>query len=185
MHKFVLASASPRRQELIKFLNIDFIVHPSDAEEVINNDLNFEEVVMEIASAKAKDISHLYEDKYTLGFDTLVIHNEKALGKPKNDEEAFNMLRDLSGETHRVLTGVCITKGDFIKTIYGQADVTFNELTDQEIIDYIKTKDPMDKAGSYGIQDHGAKFIQKIDGDFYTVMGLPIAQLYNEIKNLK
>ena len=185
MSKFVLASASPRRSELIKFLNIDFIVHPSNAEEVINHDLTFEEIVMDIASMKAKDISPLYKDRYTLGFDTLVIHNNKALGKPKSESEAFDMLKELSGETHRVLTGVCITKGDFTKLFYGEALVTFNNLTDIEINDYIKTKDPMDKAGSYGIQDHGAKFVKKIDGDFYTVMGLPIAQLYNEIKKLK
>ncbi|MFK5884181.1 MAG: Maf family protein [Candidatus Izemoplasma sp.] len=184
MFKVILASASPRRKELLALLDLEFTVHPSNAEEIINNELSFEDVVIDIAKIKALDISKLYPNEYVLGFDTLVIHNNKALGKPRDEADAYKMLKELSGDTHRVLTGVCIIKGDYINTFYNDALVTFNELTDSEIEDYIKTKEPMDKAGSYGIQGHGAKFVNKVNGDFYTVMGLPISKLYHELKKL-
>lgn len=183
-NKFILASNSPRRHELLKYLISDFEIVSSDIEEIIDELLTNEEVVMDLALQKAQDISNKNKDIYVLGFDTLVILDGKPLGKPINKEDAFRMLKLLSSRTHRVLTGCAIVKNDYQDIFYEYADVTFADMTDQEIYSYIDTNEPMDKAGSYGIQGHGAKFVKKIDGDFYTVMGMPIHKLYERLKVL-
>jgi len=183
-NKFILASKSPRRHELLEFLIDDFCIESSDIEEIIDESLTNEEVVMDLAFQKAQDISNNNKDVYVLGFDTLVILDGKPLGKPKDEEEAFKMLSALRGRTHRVLTGCAIVMNDYIDTFYEFADVTFTNITDEEIRKYIETKEPMDKAGSYGIQKHGAKFVTKVNGDFYTVMGMPIHKLYERLKVL-
>ncbi len=182
--KFILASKSPRRHELLEFLIDDFSIEASDIEEIIDEFLTNEEVVMDLAFQKAQDISIKHKDVYVLGFDTLVILDGKPLGKPKDTDEAYEMLSALRGRTHRVLTGCAIVMNDYTDTFYEFADVTFTNMTDEEIYSYIDTKEPMDKAGSYGIQKHGAKFVTKVNGDFYTVMGMPIHKLYERLKLL-
>ena len=182
--KFILASKSPRRHELLEFLLDDFRIASSDIEEIINETLTNEEVVMDLALQKAQDISNDNKDYYVLGFDTLVILDGKPLGKPKDTSEAFEMLSALRGRTHRVLTGCAIVMNDYKDTFFEFADVTFTNMSDEEIYSFIETKEPMDKAGSYGIQKHGAKFVTKVNGDFYTVMGMPIHKLYERLKVL-
>lgn len=182
--EFILASNSPRRNELLKLLDIKFTVLASDICEEIMNDLTNEEVVMDLALQKAKHISGLHPNHYVLGFDTLVILNNTPLGKPVDDQDAFRMLKALSGKTHTVLTGCAIVKGSFEEIFYDSAEVEFAELTDDEIYQYIASKEPFDKAGAYGIQGIGAKFIKKINGDYYSVMGMPVHKLYHRLKNL-
>ncbi len=181
---FILASKSPRRHELLQFLIDDFKIETSDVDEIIDESLTNEEVVMDLALQKAQDISSKNKDAYVLGFDTLVILDDKPLGKPKDDIEAYEMLKALSGRTHRVLTGCAIVMNDYKDTFFEFADVTFTDISEEEIYRYIETREPMDKAGAYGIQKHGAKFVKKVNGDFYTVMGMPIHQLYEKLKVL-
>ena len=182
--EFILASISPRRHELLKFLIKDFKIIASNIEEIIDESLTNEEVVMDLALQKAQDISNKNKDVYVLGFDTLVILDGKPIGKPKDNDQAYDMLRSLSGRTHRVLTGCAIVMNDYNEVFYEYADVTFTNLTDEEIYHYISTKEPMDKAGAYGIQGCGAKYIEKVNGDFYTVMGMPIHKLYKRLQEL-
>ncbi len=182
--KYILASKSPRRIELLKILNIDFIVIPSNICEEIKKELTNEEVVMDIALQKAEDISSLHLDKYVLGFDTLVILDGVPLGKPKDEEDAFRMLKLLSGRTHTVLTGCAIVNNIYRDSFYSSAEVTFHDMSDKEIKEYVDTKEPLDKAGAYGIQAYGSKFIKEVKGDYFTIVGLPIAKLYNRIKVL-
>lgn len=183
--KFILASSSPRRKELLKFLDIDFKIVKSDIEEVIDETISNEELVMSLAFQKAEDVSKRHPGIYTLGFDTLVILDGKPLGKPKNHQDAFNMLRSLSGNKHTVLTGCAIVKDDYKDLFYDHCEVIFNEMSDQEIEEYLATDEPFDKAGAYGIQGYGAKYIRYIKGDYYSVMGMPIQKLYNKIRDLK
>ena len=183
-NKFILASKSPRRIEYLKILDLDFEVIPSNVEEVIKKNLTNEEVVIDIAFQKACDINRKHPGRYVLGFDTLVILDGVPLGKPRDEKDAFRMLKLLSGRTHTVLTGCAIVKEEYKDSFYGSSEVTFYEMTDDEIIEYIKTKEPLDKAGAYGIQAYGSKFIEKVNGDYFTIVGLPIAKLYKKIKEL-
>jgi septum formation protein len=183
--KFILASNSPRRKELIEYLGIDFKIDPSDIDEVIDESMENEDLVMSLAYQKAYDVSKRYDEEYVLGFDTLVILDGKPIGKPNNRDDAFEMLKALSGNKHTVLTGVAIVKGNYKDLFYDHAQVIFNEMTDAEINDYLDTGEPFDKAGAYGIQGYGAKYIRYIKGDYYSVMGMPIQKLYNRIETLK
>ncbi len=182
--KLVLASSSPRRVELLKVLVEDFIVDPSNIEEIIDNSLTNIDVVKSLALQKAVDVSKRWPGQYVLGFDTLVILDDIPLGKPKDKEDAYQMLKKLSNRKHTVLTGCAIVKDDYIDTFYDYAEVIFNRLTDEEIYEYIDSNEPMDKAGAYGIQGFGARYIKYIKGDYYSVMGLPIQKLYNKFKDL-
>ena len=183
--KFILASSSPRRKDLLKYLEIDFTVISSDIEEIIDRSLSNEDVVMSLAYQKAYDVSLTNKDTYILGFDTLVILDGVPLGKPKDRLEAFKMLKSLSGRKHLVLTGVAIVKNDYKDLFFDHAEVIFNEMSDSEINEYLDTDEPFDKAGAYGIQGYGAKYIRYIKGDYYSVMGMPIQKLYNKIRDLK
>lgn len=182
MNKIILASKSPRRIELLSLLNVDFDTIPADIDEQIdiNNDLKKE--IEKLSFQKANHIYQNNKDALVIGADTIVSINDKVLGKPKSYEHAKDMLRLLSNNTHIVITGVTIISKDKVETFSSIAKVTFVELSEQEIDDYIKTNEPMDKAGAYAIQGIGAKFIKHIDGDFYTIMGLPIAELYQRMK---
>ena len=154
---------------------------PSDAEEITTK-TEPQEVVMELASIKAKDI---YErsDKQSMvvGADTVVAYKGQILGKPSDEEDARRMLSMLSGQTHEVYTGVCVIEDGQIKTFYEETKVTFYEISEDEIDRYIGTGEPMDKAGSYGIQGKAAVFIKGIEGDYYNVVGFPIARFLHEI----
>lgn len=185
MEKIILASNSPRRKELFKLLDIDYEIITSNIEEIIQNDLPAEEMVMELAFQKAADIFRTHKDRIVLGFDTLVYIDDELLGKPKSKAEAVEMLKKLSGKTHFVVTGCALISKSLSKSFYEKTRVTFYEMSDIEIQKYVESGEPMDKAGSYAIQGLGSKFIQSVNGDYFTVMGLPLARVYHELKQLQ
>lgn len=181
MEKIILASQSPRRQELIRHITHSYEVRVSDVDEVIPEGLVPERVPEHLALQKAQAVSRLNPDRVVIGADTVVLLGDKILGKPEGKDDAFSMLRSLSGQTHVVVTGCCITDGTRTRCFSEKTDVEFYELSDREILDYIDTGEPFDKAGSYGIQGRGMLFVRGIRGDFFNVMGLPVARLYREL----
>ncbi len=191
--KIILASASPRRRELLTQMGLEFEVRPSCGEEVITKETPAE-AVMELAEQKAAEIAALTakerpgEEILVIGADTVVVKDHQILGKPEDEEDAVRMLHRLSGDVHQVYTGVCLIvlgKGQQkTRTFYESTDVHFYPMTNQEILDYVNTGDPMDKAGAYGIQGLCGKYISGIEGDYNNVVGLPIARLYREMKEL-
>ena len=182
--KLVLASASPRRQELIQLLGLKAEIHPSGiAEDVTEADPSL--LVQKLAFQKAEDVAKQYpKDHLVIGADTVVFFEDRILGKPKNEEDAYRMLSALSGRTHRVYTGVSLHFQGKKMGFYEKTEVQFARLTEREIWDYIESKEPMDKAGAYGIQGRFAPFVKGIAGDYYNVMGLPLARLYQALKFL-
>ena len=181
MKHIILASASPRRKEILELADLKFDVMPSDAQEITTKTAP-NEVVMELASIKAKDIyKKLEKQSMVVGADTVVAYQGQILGKPADEADAKRMLTMLSGQTHEVYTGVCVIEDEKIKTFYEETKVTFYEISDEQIDRYIKTGEPMDKAGSYGIQGKAAVFIKGIEGDYYNVVGFPIARFLQEI----
>jgi septum formation protein len=181
--KIVLASASPRRQQLLKQISLDFIVKASSFdEESIYNEIP-EQYVMQLASCKAQEVAKLpeFNDYLIIGADTTVYFNNSYLNKPNDEREAKLMLQQLSNNWHQVYSGICLidNKMQQIETNYSVTQVKFRELNEQEVDYYISTGSPMDKAGSYGIQDDfGALFVEEIKGDYYNVVGLPLVKLY-------
>ncbi|WP_088042887.1 nucleoside triphosphate pyrophosphatase [Bacillus sp. EAC] len=184
MKKLILASASPRRKELLSMLNIPFVIETSQVEEVMDQNLDSSELVMKLAEEKAIDVYKKFPDAIIIGADTIVTYNDKKLGKPSSKEDAFSMLRMLSGNTHEVFTGVSIVHEGKCTNFFQCTKITFSELSDQEILDYIESKEPMDKAGSYGIQGFGGTFVEKIDGDYFSVVGLPINKVKKKLSEL-
>ena len=182
MTRIILASKSPRRKELMELLKIPFEIIVSDIDEQIdyNNDLVKE--IEKLSYQKAEAVFKNHQDSVVIGADTIVKINNDVLGKPKSIEHAKEMLRELSDNTHEVVTGVTIMSKDITDTFSSVASVTFYPLSEEEIEEYVLTNEPMDKAGSYAIQGDGAKFIRSINGDYYTIVGLPIAQLYHRLK---
>lgn len=181
MKYIILASASPRRKEILELADLKFDVMPSDAQEITTK-TEPNEVVMELASIKAKDIYKKSEKQSMIvGADTVVAYQGQILGKPTDEADAKRMLTMLSGQTHEVYTGVCVIEDGKTKTFYEETKVTFYEISDEQIDHYIKTGEPMDKAGSYGIQGKAAVFIKGIEGDYYNVVGFPIARFLQEI----
>ncbi len=187
----ILASASPRRAELLTQAGFSFTVHPSKAEETIHGE-NPCEIVEELAFVKANDvygeIKKAYEgqDFMVIGADTIVYYDGEILGKPEDEDEAFDMLKLLSDRTHQVYTGISIIQKQNGEKrtclLHDKTDVTFYPINDYEIRNYIKTKDPLDKAGAYGIQGPFAIHVKEIHGDYNNVVGLPIAKLYQAMK---
>jgi len=172
-----LASASPRRQQLLRQVGLDFEVMVSEVDENISG--SAEERVRELALCKARAVADKAgSDVIVIGADTLVSVDGKVLEKPADHGEAFEMLKSLSGRKHQVYTGVAVVGGDVVQTFVEKADVFFRTLTDEEIKGYISTGEPFDKAGGYGIQGRGALLVERIEGDFYTVMGLPLCRLF-------
>lgn len=182
MYKYILASASPRRKELFEFIADKFDCISPDVEEIVPDNIPTYQSVEYLAKIKANFIAKDYSDTIVVGADTAVFADGKMLGKPKDKQDAFNMLKLLSGKTHLVITGCCVCIDDKEICFSEQTEVTFFELTDQEINDYIATNEPNDKAGAYGIQGKGRMLVKGINGDFYNVMGLPVARLNREIK---
>ena len=181
MKHIILASASPRRKEILELADLEFDVMPSDAQEITTKTAPTD-VVMELASIKAKDIYKKSEKQSMIvGADTVVAYQGQILGKPTDEADAKRMLTMLSGQTHEVYTGVCVIEDGKTKTFYEETKVTFYEISDEQIDYYIKTGEPMDKAGSYGIQGKAAVFIKGIEGDYYNVVGFPIARFLQEI----
>lgn len=178
--KLVLASKSPRRSEILKNAGIDFTVRVADADETIPEGTKPQDAVVFLAARKAMAVERT-EDELVLGADTVVVLQDKILGKPKDRDDAYNMLKSLSGRVHSVFTGVCaIGKGVSI-TFAEETRVEVMPLTDEEIYTYIDTNECYDKAGAYGIQGLASKFIRRIDGDYFNVVGLPISRIYEKI----
>lgn len=182
----ILASQSPRRRKLLDRLGLDFTVRVSPAEEVIPSDVLPATVVQTLARDKAHPIADRFPDALTLAADTIVAFDDAILEKPSDAPEARAMLRQLSGQTHTVYTGIALLHpaSGRSATAVEATKVTFGALTDDEIDAYVHTGSPMDKAGSYGIQDDmGALFVERIDGDYYNVVGLPLRRLYLTLRD--
>ena len=179
--KIILASASERRSELLKRLVDDFEILVSDFDEsTVKYKGSVDEYVKEIALGKAMKIKDkASEDSIIISADTVVVFKGKVLGKPKDEKDAFNMLKALQGNIHYVYSGLAILnkKTNIIKQESVKTKVIFSEISDEEILKYIKTKEPMDKAGSYGIQGYGGVFVEGIEGCYYNVVGLPLNRL--------
>ena len=175
----VLASGSPRRLELLRMVGLkDFKVIPDTGKEVLVAGLPPELTVQAIASQKAKNISHLCRnDDIIIAADTLVYLDGRPLGKPDGPDDAAEMLAKLSGRRHSVYTGVALAKNGAYTTEAERTDVFFREISEDEISKYVKSGEPMDKAGAYAAQGRGAIFIERIEGDFFNVMGLPLHRL--------
>lgn len=186
MRKMILASASPRRRELLTQAGFSFEVKVSDADEIIT-EKEPDKIVKELALVKACAVAASETEALIIGADTIVTVDGKILGKPRDAEEAFSMLSMLQGRTHQVYTGVAlITKEEGLQKSHvfsEKTDVHMYPMTEQEIREYIATGEPLDKAGAYGIQGRAAVYIRKIEGDYNNVVGLPISRLYQELKS--
>lgn len=180
--KIILASASPRRQELISLITNEFEIHTADVDETIEEGTSPEEAVMLLSLKKAKAVSDLFRGRTVIGADTIVVCDGIILGKPENRENAKEMLRMLSGRTHQVLTGVTITDGEKTDTFFVSSDVTFFNLTEDEISSYVGSGEPDDKAGAYAIQGKGSLFVEKINGDYFNIVGFPVSEVNRHLK---
>lgn len=201
MSQIILASNSPRRKELLEQVGVVFEVCPAKGEEIITK-TQPQEVVMELARQKAEEVASMIsaygdlhpdtrtpQDLLVIGADTVVAYQEQILGKPKDEQDAKNMLEMLSGQTHQVYTGVALVFVDpsgraGVHTFYEKTEVTMYPMSEEELQRYIASGDPMDKAGSYGIQGAFAIHIKEIHGDYNNVVGLPVARLYQELQKL-
>ncbi|HHW02029.1 MAG TPA: septum formation inhibitor Maf [Thermoanaerobacterales bacterium] len=177
--KMILASASPRRKALLSQLGICFTVDPSDSEE--NADINMppDAVAVALAEKKAMKVALRYNEGIVIGADTIVVINDKILGKPQDAEQAMEMLSLLSGRWHFVYTGIALVDAETRRRIkdYEVSKVKFKNLSEREIKNYIRTGEPFDKAGAYGIQGRGSLFVEKIEGCYYNIVGLPLFKL--------
>lgn len=189
--RIVLASASPRRKELMQQAGYEFEIQVSHKEEVYTSTAP-DEIVKELALLKARDIGEQNERKnlIVIGADTVVAHKGMILGKPKSEEEAFQMIHGFQGDKHQVYTGVAILSYDEqgCETVVNHAvktDVYVNPMTEEEIWTYIQKDNVMDKAGSYGIQSGFSIYIEKIEGDYFNVVGLPISYIYDALKKIE
>ncbi|SEU01253.1 septum formation protein [Lacrimispora sphenoides] len=188
IERLVLASASPRRKELLAQIGITPEIVPSTIEEKITTSVP-EEAVMELSRQKAKDVaSRMQPGTYVIGADTVVAAGGEILGKPVSHEDAYRMISLMEGRTHQVYTGVtlvyCGERGNKVRTFVEKTDVHLYPMSDGEIRVYADSADPMDKAGAYGIQGIFAAFIKGIDGDYNNVVGLPVGRVYQEIKQM-
>ena len=184
-YNVILASGSPRRQQFFKDLEIDFSIQLKEIEEIYPENLKGVAITDYLSNLKSDAFSTLNDNDLLITSDTIVWLEGKALGKPKDTKEAFTMLRAMSGKKHEVITSVCIKSNSFRKIINDITSVTFKELSDEEIQYYINNYKPFDKAGAYGIQEWiGFIGIDKIEGSYFNVVGLPVHKLYKELMNL-
>ena len=180
----ILASASPRRQELLKLCKVPFTVEVSKADEVIPQDVPLTEAIAEVAKQKASEVFSRHEESLVLGSDTIVAIGNEILGKPKDKEDARRMMHLLSGKTHQVITGVCLMCKEETRMFSSVADVTFAKMSEEEIEDYISKEEPYDKAGAYALQGEAAIYISGIQGDYYTIVGLPVHLVYQHLQDM-
>ena len=174
----ILASQSPRRQELMRLTGLPFTIRIADVDETMDKSLPVQQEVTRVSRRKAQAIaSGASPDDIVIAADTIVVIDGRELGKPHSEEEALAMLRLLSGRTHEVVTVLSVCKGSRIESEAVVTKVTFRALSDPELRAYIRTGEPMDKAGSYGIQGYGAMFVSHLEGDYFSVMGLPLCPL--------
>jgi septum formation protein len=178
----ILASKSPRREQLLKEAGIEFVICPSDIDESMDLNLSPEEIVMDLAKQKALAVSLKYPKDIVIGADTIVVLQKKILGKPKDEEDAYQMLKTLSGVTHQVFTGVTLVTEGKSETFFSESKVTMKPFSHERISKYVESLEPMDKAGAYAIQGLGSELVEKYEGDFFTIMGLPISQLLLKLK---
>ena len=188
--RYILASKSPRRHELLTRTGIEFDVIPSDIAEIITKEIP-SEVVMELAEQKAKSVYDSLDTKdnvTVIGSDTIVVYRDEILGKPADKQEAYDMLSMLADRTHQVYTGVSliVNKNGKLKvnTFYEKTDVTFYPVYKEDLRRYVESGDPLDKAGAYGIQGDFSIHIKEIHGDYNNVVGLPVGRLYQELKTI-
>ena len=184
MKRIILASASPRRKELLQKIGLKFEVDASNCAEEINPTLEPDELVRRISLAKAKSVASRHKDALIIAADTIGVIGKKLLGKPHTADEARKMLAQISGNSHEVITGFTVLDTATNKVFSGivNTKVYIKKLTRQEIAAYVRTGEPLDKAGAYGIQGLGAVIVEKIEGDYYNVMGLPLNALTNALK---
>ncbi|MBE6729848.1 MAG: septum formation protein Maf [Ruminococcaceae bacterium] len=181
----ILASASPRRRELIKLITNDALCISADIDESLPDGIEGESSPEFLACQKALFIAKDHPDSLVIGCDTAVFIDGLMLNKPNDENDAFNMLRLLSGRTHKVITGCCLVKGKKTMSFSCTSNVKFFDLSEEQILNYIATGEPMDKAGAYGIQEKGSLLVEKIDGDYFNIVGLPVSMLNLQIKNFK
>ena len=184
MKKLILASQSPRRKELLEKCGYEFEIDAADIDETIDPDKDLSEEIKRLSFVKAKCVLERHLDCVVIGSDTIVAVDGKVLGKPADREEACTMLRSLSGRTHHVITGLTILSTRKQYTDVSISEVTFCELTEEEIEKYADTGEPLDKAGAYAIQGIASRYIAEIKGDYYAIMGLPVCMVYEELKNI-
>ena len=184
--KLILASASPRRKEILENAGFHFEIIPSDCEENVPNTLSPDMMVTELAILKATDVASKQKgDLLIVGADTLVAFGDTVMGKPKDAEDASKMLHTLSGQTHQVYTGICVIRrlDGFMVAKSEKTDITFRSLSEKEIEDYIATGEPFDKAGAYAIQGLANPFVSNIEGDFNNVVGFPLDTFIRILKD--
>lgn len=182
--EIILASGSPRRRELLNTLGLSFTVHPARGEEMAPLGAGPEEIVKALSKAKAEEVAREFPDNLIIAADTIVYLDGRVLGKPKDEDDAKAMLSKLSGRAHEVYTGVTVISGD--KTIC-EAECTkvfFREVSVEEIDSYVASGDPMDKAGAYGIQGKAALMVERLEGDYFNVMGLPLCRLGKMLRTI-
>lgn len=184
MHSTILASSSPRRRELLTLVGIAHRVRPADIDETVLPGETPEIHALRLAREKAGAIAAGHRSELVIAADTIVVLDGEILGKPKSDEEAREMLKRLSGRTHTVVTGMACALEGRASSGVETVSVTFRELTAGEIADYVETREPMDKAGAYGIQGYGATIVRRIDGDYFAVMGLSLVRLIGLMKEV-
>lgn len=184
MQKLIVASNSARRQQLMRDAGFEFEVHVLDVDETLEVGISNEQAAVYLAEKKNKAYRAIFKDEIVLTSDTVVVSNGEILGKPIDEKEAFKMIASMSGKSHEVISGVCISSPDHKVSFSDTTKVQFEELSPVEIEYYIKNYQPYDKAGSYGIQEWlGMIGIQSIEGSFYNVMGLPINKVYNTLRS--
>ena len=175
--KLILASQSPRRQELLKLFRRPFVVEAADVDEKMDDSQPAFSEVARVSRRKAEAVAREQED-VVIAADTIVVCDGQILGKPKSTEHAVQMLTMLSGRAHQVMTGLTVVRGNAVVNCTEVTDLWFRKLSRKEIEDYVATGEPMDKAGAYGIQGGAALFVQRLEGDYYNVMGLPVCRLW-------
>ena len=179
----ILASASPRRKELLGLFHIPFEIRVADIDETMNPEKTPFDEVVRVSGLKAAALQTASGD-VVVAADTIVVCEGKVLGKPRSEEDAVSMLQLLSGRDHQVMTGVTVKRGETVRTFTEVTDIHFRELTEKEIRAYVATGEPMDKAGSYGIQGGAALFCTHMVGDYYNVMGLPVCRLGQVLREM-
>ena len=182
MNKIILASASPRRKELLETAGAEFEIIVADVDETVPEGTKSEDAAVMTAEKKALAVAENHKDSIVIGADTIVVADGRILGKPADKADACRMLSVLSGVEHKVITGVCLACEDKKITFAQVSKVKFYDLTDEEINAYVETGEPMDKAGAYGIQGKGCVLVEKIEGDYFNIVGLPVARVMKELR---
>lgn len=184
MRKIILASKSPRRKQLLEMIGLEFEVAASDINEDLKENLPPDEFVKKLSLLKAEDIAKRFPNSIIISADTVIVLENKTIGKPKDEKHAKEILKNCSGNTHKVLTGFTILDSSNSNVVSKSVEtkVTFRKMSDVEIESYIASGEPLDKAGGYAVQGIGSVFVEKIEGDFFNVVGLPVYNVAEELK---